>query len=362
MTHDMATTNVQLRALWDGGAGSNVRHVELGPNVKLAVLSDLHMGDGGGGDDLHHNESAVTAALSHYSADNYTVILLGDVEDLWKFDLAAVTRRYGGTIYRVMASLGRGPSCPRRIRVFGNHDIDWRGLDDPAAGPRSGSPPGVPEAVILKRDGTPMALLVHGHQGSIDSDKAAWFSRFFVHIWGWMEIVFHAFGWYPTNPAATACKVMGDFERSMYAWAKGARAILICGHSHRAYFGSRSRADVLHQGIQAATAAGKGDRSAEARRKELKDERRKGRDLGALDAKGHVVPCYFNSGCGLYTTGITAIEIDGAGDGEIRLVFWKVGAAAAEVWRRDCLGLASTGGVLSDVQRGATRPVEAGAM
>jgi len=361
MTHDLATTNAQLGTLWQGGAGTNVRDVELVPDTKLAIVSDLHMGDGSGSDDLRRNTEAVRVALRWYCETGYSVVLLGDIEDLWKFDLPAVRRRYGETIYQDMALLGPGPTCPRRFRVFGNHDIDWRGLDDPAAGPRSGPPPGVPEAVRLMRGGQPVALFVHGHQGSLDSDKGTWFSRFFVRIWRWIEPILHAFGSYPTNPAATECKVMGDFERSMYDWAKRTRAILVCGHSHRAYFGSRSRADVIHQQIEAATAEGKKDKATDARRKELKDERWKGRDLGPLDGKGQVVPCYFNSGCGLYTTGITAIEIKGAGDGEIRLVFWKVGSSAPEAWRRDRLGLVSTAGLLSDVQRGAARAVEAAA-
>jgi predicted phosphodiesterase len=360
MTHDRATTSAQLDALWRCGARTNVRDVELVPDTKLAIVSDLHMGDGSWSDDLRRNTEAVRSALRWYRDKGYTVVLLGDVEDLWKFDLPAVRRCYDETIYRDMALLGPGPTCPRRIRVFGNHDNDWRGLDDPAAGRRTGPPPGVPEAVRLRRGGQSVALLIHGHQGSLDSDKGAWFSRFFVRIWRWIEPIFHLFGWYPTNPAATECKVMDDFERSMYDWAKHARAILVCGHSHRAYFGSRSRADVIHEEIATAIAAGKGDKATVARRKELRDERRKGRDIGPLDANGQIVPCYFNSGCGLYTTGITAIEIEGAGDGEIRLVFWKVGSSAPEVWRYDRLGLVSAGGLLSDVQRGAARVVEAG--
>ena len=360
MTHDLATTEAQLGRLWQGGPGTNVRDFELGADTKLAIVSDLHMGDGGWSDDLRHNTRAVRTALQWYRQNGYSVVLLGDVEDLWKFDLPAVRLCYDETIYQDLASLGAGPTCPRRIRVFGNHDLDWRGLDDPAAGRPTGPPPGVPEAVRLTRASQPVALFVHGHQGSLDSDKRAWFSRFFVRIWRSIEPIPHAFGWYPTNPAATECKVMGDFERSVYAWAKRARAILVCGHSHRAYFGSRSRADVIHEEIATETAAGKEDKTAAARRKELRDERRKGRDLGPLEADGHVVPCYFNSGCGLYTTGITAIEVEGAGDAEIRLVFWRVGSGAPEAWRRDRLGLTSAGGLLSDVQRGAARALEAG--
>jgi len=357
MTHNLATTNGQLDALWREEERAHVLAFELRPATKIAVISDLHMGDGGRSDDLRRNTSAVAAALRHYAANGFTVILLGDVEDFWKFDLAAVKRQYEATIYRELASLDGAASPPRRIRVFGNHDIEWRALDDPATGDSKAGPRGAPEAVILKREGRPVALMVHGHQGSIDSDKAAWFSRFFVHIWGSLiEPAAHAIGWYPTNPAATECRVMADFERSMYSWAKRAGAILICGHSHRAYFASRSRADVLRQSLGSSFPVD-GSKYADAgRRKELKDERRKGRDIGVLDDKGLVVPCYFNSGCGLYTTGLTAIEIDGVDD-QIRLVFWNTEDGTRKVRRHDDLS-----GLLRDVTGRRARKIEQGAL
>ncbi len=56
------------------------------------------------------------------------------------------------------------------------------------------------------------------------------------------------------------------------------------------------------------------------RRNDLEDERNKGRDIGPLDNKADIVPCYFNDGCGLYTDGITAIEIE---NDDIRLVQWS---------------------------------------
>jgi hypothetical protein len=351
MTHNVMATTDELGQLWNTRPGTSVHDIELRPDTKLAIMSDLHMGDGSWSDDLRRNTEAVRVALRWYCEKGYSVVLLGDIEDLWKFDLPAVRRQYGGTIYQDMALLGLGSACPRRFRVFGNHDIDWRGLDDPAAGPPSGRPPGVPEAVRLMRGGQPVALFVHGHQGSLDSDKAAWFSRFFVHIWRFIEPIAHAIGWYPTNPAATECKVMGDFERSMYAWAKHAHAILICGHSHRAYFASRSHADVLHEQLDAAARAGvAADPQVRARRRELKDERRKGRDIGPLDERGRLVPCYFNSGCCLYTTGITAIELDGADDGTIRLVFWDTQSRARKQWEQEALGLATGRGLVNAVR------------
>ena len=364
MTHELTATNEQLDALWASKAGTNVRTLELTSDTKLALFSDLHMGDGGKSDDMRRNTNAVVAALRHYRAEGYTIILLGDVEDLWKFDMPPVADHYLESVYKELRDFevngesdGRSLAAPtacRRIRVYGNHDLDWRGLTDPAATAVPTPPPGAPEAVKLRRNGRDLMLMVHGHQGSVDSDRDAWFSRFFVHIWRFLEPIAHALGWYPTNPAATECKVMGDYERAMYAWAKGAGAILVCGHSHRAYFASRSRADELRDELRAAI---DGDGTSDdktngaGRRKELADERSKGRDVGPLDAPGQLVPCYFNTGCCLYTTGITAIEIDGAAEGRIRLVFWDAASGKRKAWHDEPLGLQSGAGLLGKVQQ-----------
>ena len=53
----------------------------------------------------------------------------------------------------------------------------------------------------------------------------------------------------------------------------------------------------------------------------MKDEESKNRDL-KFDKAKQKKPCYFNTGCGLFDTGVTAIEIE---DDEIRLVKWEKG-------------------------------------
>ena len=53
--------------------------------------------------------------------------------------------------------------------------------------------------------------------------------------------------------------------------------------------------------------------------RELEDEKEKGRVIEPPDPGAEPLPCYFNSGCGLYTDGITTIEI--AVD-KVKLVKW----------------------------------------
>ena len=51
--------------------------------------------------------------------------------------------------------------------------------------------------------------------------------------------------------------------------------------------------------------------------REKTHEESRNRDIDPVD--DDPLPCYFNTGCGLYSNGITAIEID---DDNIRLVKW----------------------------------------
>ena len=320
MGQDKKATYKKLSALWNDPTVAEFA-IENGP---YAIISDTHLGDGGDADDFHRNEKALLTALRSYAAAGATVVLLGDIEEFWQFDLQRIRGRYDKTVYKALQSFPPG----KLLRVFGNHDIEWERPPDPAsATPQHG---GAPEALRLRRNGKPCALLVHGHQGSTDSDRYAWFSRFVVRgVFKPFEPLLAKLGLY-RHPSATKSMVLEDYERVLYAWAKKTRALLFCGHSHRAIFASRAWSDrlreklfELRQGLEKET---KATRILELRwaitkvERELDEEREKGRDVGQLDPDGPALPCYFNSGCGLYSNGITAIEIDAK---SMRLVRWS---------------------------------------
>lgn len=319
MGHDRKATHRQLTALWKNPALPEL-DVERGP---IAVLSDTHLGDGGDSDDFHPNEPALLAALRAYLASGATVVLLGDVEELWQFDLERIRRRYDQTVYAGLRAFPPG----RVLRVFGNHDIEWASPPDPGAA--LSRPAGAPEGVRLRRGGAPFALLVHGHQGSLDSDRYAWFSRFVVRgVFKPIEPLLARIGLY-RHPSATRSMVLAGYEQIFYAWARRARVLLVCGHSHRAIFASESWADRLRETLfdrrRELAEATRAPRILELRweisklERELDDERDKGRDVGQLDPAGPARPCYFNSGCGLYSNGVTALEL---GADRVRLVRW----------------------------------------
>jgi UDP-2,3-diacylglucosamine pyrophosphatase LpxH len=292
---------------------------------KYALLSDLHLGNGGKADDFTDNETALVNALDYYLENAFRLILLGDIEELWQFDLDAIQKRYDEKVYKQMRKFSIG----QVTRIFGNHDYEWGGYVDPILGNTVSNV--APEAVKLKgNNGVVRFLLVHGHQGSIESDKYSWISRFGVRLFSFVEPFAKLIGVYTTT-TATKSQITKDYERTRYQWAKENQIILICGHSHRAIFASKSHAENLQEEIEQLEAENSklkflsfkylnNLRKIRARRKELKDEKSKGRLIDPTDPGKKPLPCYFNTGCGVYSDGLTAIEIE---PDAIRLVKWN---------------------------------------
>ncbi len=321
MALDKLQTRKQLDNLW---RDKSLEVLEAKGN-KYAIISDTHMGDGGEADDFYKNEPALLNALEHYRKQGYTLILLGDVEELWQFDLDRIVGRYDDTVYAKIRAFGDS----RVYRIFGNHDFEWGGFKDPSK-VRSRKSKLADEALRLKDvNGNEAILLVHGHQGSIDADKFAWFSRFFVRMYKGIEPVAKLAGLFG-HSSATKSSVAHDYERTYYGWAKDRKALVICGHSHRAIFASKSYADQLRdkiaelkaknsmRGVRLTTKL-KNLREIDRLEREWEDERDKGRVIELGSSNEDPVPCYFNSGCGLFSDGITNLEIDGD---QIRLVKW----------------------------------------
>lgn len=289
---------------------------------KYVIMSDIHLGDGGGADDFHQNEKTLMTALTHYNKHGYHLILLGDIEELWQFDIDEIKGRYQNTIYKEI----RAFSDARVYRVCGNHDLEWHPPPDPIRN-TSIPNPSVTEALKMKdNQGNARILLVHGHHGDEQSDKRAWSSKFFVRIYRKIEKHIK----FDPHTSATKSQIKKDYERILYACAKKLNVILICGHSHRAIFASRSYAERLKETIislEAEISTNPNDTNLiERNRKEIKElrkklsrEKRKKRVIDPTEPRGKPLPCYFNTGCALYNDGITVIEI--AND-QIKLVKW----------------------------------------
>jgi UDP-2,3-diacylglucosamine pyrophosphatase LpxH len=318
MVHNWVITSRTLSALWrsDGIPVCATR------GKKYVIISDIHLGDGGGADDFCHNEKTLTTALAHYNKNGYNLILLGDIEEFWQFDLKEIVNRYKKSVYKAIKTFGD----KRVYRVFGNHDLKWRSLPDPIRKnpAQYGS---ATEAIKMKdKEGTIRIFLVHGHQGDKTVDTRVWRNRFFLRLYRRIEPYIKI----DRHTSATQSQITKNYERVMYSWAKSAQVILICGHSHRAIFASKSYTERLREKIaelKAEIAAHRFETKLVQRNRtkieelhrEEREERHRKRDIDSTESHGKPLPCYFNTGCALYTDGIAAIEI--AHDA-IRLVKW----------------------------------------
>jgi UDP-2,3-diacylglucosamine pyrophosphatase LpxH len=318
--HNKKLTDKRLSELW---ANNEVKALETS-GEKYVIVSDLHMGDGGRADDFRNNKDTMKRALEYYKENNFKLILLGDIEELWQFDMTQIENKYEEDIYEKIRAFDKD----NVFRVFGNHDFDWN-LKDPIR--KDSANNWAVEALKMKdKNGKETILLVHGHQGSTESDKNSWISRIFVRrVWKPIEPLVVKIGLYG-HPSATKSQVAKNYEKILYSWAKKKKIILICGHSHRAIYASKSYIDKLKSKIRRLQSeilsnrdsrelVKKNIKKIEKLNQELAEEKLKGREINSAEGNKTPLPCYFNSGCALYTDGITTLEI---ADDAIKLVKW----------------------------------------
>ena len=299
---------------------------------RLIIFSDHHSGSRDGADDFWRCERSYHAALGYYFEAGHRLFLLGDVEELWENEHEEVLNAYANTL-----ELEREYHHAGRLeRFWGNHDDSWR-HDSDVEKHLDKLYPGlvVREAMRIKIvDGdTPLGLLflVHGHQGTMDSDRFSGVSRLVVR-YGWRP--FQRRCKIPSTTPSRDYALRARHDDAMFQWARKRpeNLVLIAGHTHRPVF-SDPKARV--------------ERTPDEVDKELKllreatDATPDG--LGLLRAEYELVrtaqfgdppkkmplPCYFNTGCCSYGDGdVTGLEIVG---GRIRLVRWLDDESAPKV-------------------------------
>jgi UDP-2,3-diacylglucosamine pyrophosphatase LpxH len=295
---------------------------------RFVLFSDHHKGDASPADDFKKNASLYASALDYYRQNNFKLIVLGDNEELWENRYDQIYPHYKDIILQEI-HMAPESSEGKKLRLWGNHDkevslarfnrfrqrknanilnqVDYR------------------EGLCLGED----IFLVHGHQGRFFEDQAWRISRWAVQfIWKTIQMIFHI----GLDGPAENYKIRDDLERSYYMWAKEKRVLLICGHTHRAIFGSMTHFDRLQIDIHhlekillsASPEMKKASEKDLARKNaEVKKilSRRSGKSPQSFESDlTRPVPCYFNDGCCGYTNGITCVEIDKK---NIRLVKWQ---------------------------------------
>jgi hypothetical protein len=258
--------------------------------------------------------------LAYYEEKKYTLVVLGDVEELWEEDAGDVLAAYP----EVFSSEAQFYDEGRLMRVYGNHDDFWHYQANVAAH-LDPTYPGIEpvDGVVLAfaRDGAPVGelLLVHGNQGVFELGLISEISRIAVR-WFWRTFQILT-GKGRTTPAQDAC-LRGRHDTCMYNWADEQTAlILIAGHTHRPVWSSMTHLEQLRDQLYTLQAQTPRPQNYAVEVTRLQAQIDKvAQEHPPCNDSFKTNPCYFNTGCCSFGDGdITGIEIEG---GWIRLVKW----------------------------------------
>ena len=324
MSHYPQSTPAQLRrnlalerALENARAAGSV---SLKDSHRYVIFSDHHKGARNLADDFRFSEPTYQAALDYYYRQGYTLIILGDAEELWEEKIPNVIQAYNN----ILTSEARFYP-DRYIRLSGNHDNAWKieALVQQYLYPFF---PGihVRQELLFEFDTAGgkkgEILLIHGHQGTLDSDIFDFIPEHLLPLYRDFQNLTNLGH---TSPSRDAC-LRGTQDAQMYRWASTKEnLILIAGHTHRPVWSSQTHLDKLILELHLLQQRKPGRRS--------KDYGEKLEHLlTEVDIRAKKYPpcndivktksCYYNTGCCRFDDGdITGIEIV---DGDMRLVKW----------------------------------------
>ncbi len=195
--------------------------------MKLAVISDLHLGAGDRADGFGHDDGDFLRFLSFLESNFERVILLGDV---WE---TLQSRKLGSAREELALARAAHPEIAKRFErpkyryVHGNHDMVAGLL-------------GAPDELQLRADGVRL-LFTHGHQNDPLVQRRLWLSELGVWLGGWIKRV----GWGAfyrlcarLDAARGGASLDGErCEFQRWAMAEAARRefdVVVTGHTHLA--------------------------------------------------------------------------------------------------------------------------------
>jgi predicted phosphodiesterase len=311
----------RFNQLWDD-AGKDTLTLDYGFDQKYVIFSDLHIGDGSGADNFRQNKEIFKKALEYYGdpAKDYSLILLGDIEEYHQFPLRKILEEYGASVYDLFQRFEG-----KIYRVFGNHDVEWS-IRDPLF---PGHKRTAYEAIKLKKGNSVDIFITHGHQAVESIEKDIYVVRCGTAIFRELERIFKIksksiLDWAP-----------GTKDYIYDKWARDKQKIIICGHTHSPVFAKYwldyqwvlkkyNDYDIKYNQVKKTGTQEEID-ELKQRKKWLQGKRRYYINQRAQGRRFHKSPHtklsthYFNTGAGLFKDAVTNIEIDGD---KIRLVYW----------------------------------------
>lgn len=291
--------------------------IEITDNDDYVIFSDLHMGNGGKMDDFLHNGALFHGAIeNYYEKKNYKLILNGDIDELQRFKLNAVSKQWHD-LYNVFKRFYNRQAL---YKLIGNHDFDLSLLKH--------TPGDIPVVKALKlRYNNQHLFIFHGHQAGYRMHKA-------IHLC--INFILRIFAntlRIRNYSVALNNKKKYKLEKRVYDFARKMKIMALIGHTHRPLFESLSKKENLKFKIEKLcreypTANQWKKIALEKGINRLKKDlynviyKRKEEEMASNlynSNSGPLVPCIFNSGCCIGKSGITCIEIS---HGIIRLVYW----------------------------------------
>ncbi|MDR2490154.1 MAG: metallophosphoesterase [Spirochaetaceae bacterium] len=283
-----------------------------GGDGKVLIISDMHMGDGGYGDDLTNNGDILCAMLRQkYLAENWTLILNGDIEDAQRYTYQKIYM-YWKELYKIFSCFAEKKML---YKTIGNHDETLIF--------EKNYPYQLFNAIRIETGYNPI-YVYHGHQLSPIYTR-------FNHVLGLgIRYLLRPFG-IPTMNTDRSPRRRFFIEKEAYNFSIQNDCISIIAHTHRPLFESLGRYEYIKYEIENHCRnyprAEGGEREklraeVTALRSELlKLRRSERRDVlfNSLYGNELPVPCLFNSGCAIRRKGINAIELDA---NTISLVYW----------------------------------------
>jgi predicted phosphodiesterase len=142
--------------------------------MRIAVISDLHLGPGDATDAFGHEDDDFLRFLRHLEGEFERIVLLGDI---WE---TLTGHGYGDPARELRRAREAHPRIASRFErscyayVHGNHDIVAGRVDR------------APERLLLDADGVRL-LFTHGHHHDWVLRRARWVSEVAVWLGGWLR-------------------------------------------------------------------------------------------------------------------------------------------------------------------------------
>jgi len=315
----------------------NVLTVKHNSSKKYIVLSDFHRGVSDHADDFKSkNRKSYIRALSHYYNNDYSLIHLGDIEELKEQFLIGKVVEHGAN-GEILISEKTFYNQNRYIKVFGNHDSQWGNKKRIKKYLHPHFPNiKVYEGILLEYDDAPNIMLVHGHQGY------SWYKTNIAEklVLPFYKLGLNIFGISRKTNYDSYCKIEKT-ENEFYEWVDDQDdLILIFGHTHRPLWGSSTHIEnlekqfskikeklediakqnnvTIRQVVQNSEAYN-AEKLVDSLRTRMNKIIRKKKEAGMCRSPLSL-PLLFNTGCCIFEDGdITGIEIE---DGQLRLIKW----------------------------------------